>query len=330
MKRVELPPNPRLGPGPIPASAVRQLELASSRRVRDLWPGDRTSAQVGAGTELARIRPYQPGDDVRHLDAAASARTGKPQVRVHVAERSLTTWLLLDRSASMGFGTADRVKADVAEGVVGVMATLATRRGNQLGVVTFGDGHPTRPTPRMLRPHSGRRGTLQALTQARADVAPERTPNPSTLADALDRVDRAARGAALLVVVSDFRGDDADRWAPRLRRLLHRHTGLAVEIRDPREMALPDVGADLALVDPETGRHVRVDTKSRRLRRRFAEVAAAEREQLRTAILGAGSEHAVLSTEGDWLGPLAAALRGARHRAGWRPARAASAGGAAV
>lgn len=308
-------PNPRLGPGPIPASAVRQLELAASRRVRDLWPGDRTSAQVGSGTELARIRPYQPGDDVRHLDAAASARTGEPQVRVHVAERSLTTWLLLDRSTSMGFGTADRVKADVAEGVTGVMATLATRRGNQLGVITFGEGGPAR----VHRPHSGRRGTLQALTEARADVAPERTADASKLADALDRADKATRGAALLIIVSDFRGEGD--WAPRLRRLLHRHTGLAVEIRDPREMELPDVGADLALVDPETGRHVRVDTNSKRLRRRFAEASAAEREQLRVALAGTGCEHAVLTTEGDWLGPLAAALRGARHRAGWRPAR---------
>lgn len=323
MKRVEPVANPRLGPGPIPASAVRQLELASARRVRDLWPGDRTSAQVGAGTELARIRPYQPGDDVRHLDAAASARTGEPQVRVHVAERSLTTWLLLDRSTSMGFGTADRVKADVAEGVAGVMATLATRRGNQLGVITFGDAG----APKAFRPHSGRAGTLQALTQARADVAPERTRNPSTLTDALVRVEKMARGAALVIVVSDFRGDDAGTWTPELRRLLHRHTGLAVEIRDPREMALPDVGADLALVDPETGRHVRVDTSSKRLRRRFAEVSAAEREQLRVALRGTGAEHAVLSTEGDWLGPLAAALRGARHRAGWRPAKNLAPGG---
>lgn len=322
MRRLEPVPNPRLGPGPIPASAVRQLELASSRRVRDLWPGDRMSAQVGAGTELSRIRPYQPGDDVRHLDAAASARTGEPQVRVHVAERSLTTWLLLDRSASMGFGTADRAKADVAEGVAGVMATLATRRGNQLGVITFGEAGGVR----VLRPHSGRRGTLQALTQARADVAPERVQNASTLSDALRAAEQATRGAALMIVVSDFRGDDA--WAPALRRLLHRHTGLAVEIRDPREMELPDVGADLAVVDPETGRHLRVDTKSKRLRRRFAEASAAEREQLRVALAGTGSEHAVLSTEGDWLGPLAAALRGARHRAGWRPARSVSPGGA--
>ncbi|MBJ7329755.1 MAG: DUF58 domain-containing protein [Solirubrobacteraceae bacterium] len=310
-------PNPRLGPGPISATAVRQLELASARRVRDLWPGDRMSAQIGAGTELARIRPYQPGDDVRYLDAAASARTGEPQVRVHVAERSLTTWLLLDRSASMGFGTADRVKADVAEGVAGVMATLATRRGNQLGVITFGDAG----APKAHRPHSGRAGTLQALSQARADVAPDETENPSTLTDALRMVSQMTRGAALVIVVSDFRGDDHDTWVPELRRVLHRHTGLAVEIRDPREQDLPDVGADLALVDPETGRHIRVDTRSKRVRRRFAEVAAAEREQLRISLVGTGSEHAVLSTEGDWLGPLAAALRGARHRAGWRPAR---------
>jgi uncharacterized protein (DUF58 family) len=249
-------------------------------------------------------------------------------VRVHVAERSLTTWLILDRSASMGFGTADRVKADVAEGAAGVMATLATRRGNQLGVVTFGDGGGAGGI-RVFRPHSGRAGILQALTQARADVAPERTPDASTLTAALMRVEKMARGAALVVVVSDFRGEDAGTWPLELRRLLHRHTGLAVEIQDPRELALPDVGADLALVDPETGRHVRVDTSSRRVRRRFAEVAAAEREQLRVALRGAGAEHAVLSTDGDWLGPFAAALRGARHRAGWRAARKVTSAGTA-
>ena len=86
---------------------------------------------MGTGTELAQLRPYQPGDDVRQLDPAASARTGVPHVRQHVPERMLTVWLAVDLSASMAFGTADRLKSDVAEGVADVVGTLAVRRGGR-------------------------------------------------------------------------------------------------------------------------------------------------------------------------------------------------------
>ena len=70
-----------------------------------MLPGERRAPGVGAGTELAQLRPYEPGDDPRQLDPAASARTGVPHVRQHVPERALTTWIVLDLSASMAFGT---------------------------------------------------------------------------------------------------------------------------------------------------------------------------------------------------------------------------------
>jgi len=300
---------------------VRALDVELVRRVRELWPGERQAAAAGAGTELQRVRPYVAGDDVRHLDAAATARTGEPHVRVHVAERALTTWLVLDRSASMGFGTADRAKADVAEGVATVLATLATRRGNRLGLVGFGAGPPTG-----RRPTAGRPGLLAALAEAREPVGPEG--EAASLAAALDRAGRLARGRGLVVVVSDWRGEGGagapdgagasggagasagePAWLAPLRRLRARHGLLCVEVRDPREQELPDVGADLALVDPETGRHLRVDTRSKRLRARFAAAAAAERERLAADLRAAGARHVVLSTRGDWLLPLARALR---------------------
>jgi uncharacterized protein (DUF58 family) len=280
---------------------VRALDVELVRRVRELWPGERQASAAGAGTELQRIRPYVPGDDVRHLDAAATARTGEPHVRVHVAERALSTWLVLDRSASMGFGTADRAKADVAEGVATVLATLATRRGNRLGVLGFGAGPATG-----RRPVAGRPGLLGALAEARAPVGPEG--EAASLGSALDRAGRLARGRGLVVVVSDWRGEH--NWLAPLKRLRARHALLAVEVRDPREQELPDLGADLALVDPETGRHLRVDSRSRRLRERFSAAAAAEREELARELRGAGAAHVVLSTRGDWLLPLARALGG--------------------
>jgi len=104
----------RPGPGPIPGALLRALDLSIGRRVEGLLAGDYRSAVLGQGTELAQVRPYVPGDDVRQIEWNVTARTGEPHVRIQLAERVLVTWLVLDTSASMQFGTADRRKADVA------------------------------------------------------------------------------------------------------------------------------------------------------------------------------------------------------------------------
>ena len=101
--------------------------------------GDHRSSVLGAGSELAQVRPYVPGDDVRRIEWNVTARTGETHVRIDLAERVLVTWLALDVSASMSFGTAERRKADVAEGVALALGHLASRRGNRLGLVGFGD-----------------------------------------------------------------------------------------------------------------------------------------------------------------------------------------------
>ena len=121
-------PPARQGPGADAAGADRRARPVVARRVAGALPGDRRAAGIGAGTELAQLRPYEVGDDVRHIDAAATARTGEPHVRLHVPERTLTTWLVLDVSPSMAFGTALRLKADVAEGAALVIGGLAIRR----------------------------------------------------------------------------------------------------------------------------------------------------------------------------------------------------------
>ena len=130
----------RPGPGELPPTVLRSLDLAVMKRIESLIPGEHLTPQTGQGTELAMIRPYHPGDDVRHMDWNATARMQEPYVRVHVGERALTSWLVLDVSASMQFGTADRRKADVAEGVALAIGHVATRRGNRLGVLGVGAG----------------------------------------------------------------------------------------------------------------------------------------------------------------------------------------------
>ena len=290
----------RPGPGPVPPAVLRSLDLAVLRRVESLVPGEHLTPQVGAGTELAMIRPYFFGDDVRHIDWNVTARMQEPHVRVHVGERALTTWLVLDTSASMTFGTADRRKADVAEGVALALGHVASRRGNRLGVVSFGG-----EAPKVMRPRQGRLGLLQLLAELRAETEDEGA-GATSLGSALTGVAAVARARGLLVVVSDFRGDRD--WEVVLRSLRARHGVLAVEIRDPRELELTPMG-DLWLVDPETGRQLQVNTSRRSVRRRFAEAAAAERADVGAALRRAGADHLVLSTEGDWLRDLAAHLR---------------------
>jgi uncharacterized protein (DUF58 family) len=291
----------RPGPGPLPDALLRALDVSIGRKMQGLLAGDYRSAVLGDGTELAQVRPYVPGDDdVRRIDWNVTARTNVPHVRVHLAERVLVTWLVLDTSASMTFGTADRRKADVAEGVAIAVGHVATRRGNRLGLVTFGDGRP-----RAFPPRQGRLGLLGLLSALRGSSDAENA-GATSLGEALHRTAALARQRSAVVVVSDFRGP-LD-WRRPLLELAGRHDVIAVEIRDPREQELPDAGV-LWLVDPETGRQLRADTRSERLRTRFAAAAAAERAELAGALAAAGARHVVLTTAGDWLRTFAVFLR---------------------
>jgi uncharacterized protein (DUF58 family) len=289
------------GPGPMPDALLRALDVRIGRRVNGLLAGDYRSALHGEGTELAQIRPYVPGDDVRRIDWNVTARTGEPHVRVQLAERVLVTWLVLDTSPSMRFGTAERRKADVAEGVAIAIGHVATRRGNRLGAVTFGDA-----SPRTMPARQGRVGLLGLLTALRQEDGSDGRPGATSLAEAAVRTGAVARQRALVVLVSDFRGEPG--WRKPLLALAARHDVVAVEIRDPREQELPDAGL-LWLVDPETGQQLRVDTRSARLRARFVAAAAEERREVARALASIGVRHHVLGTSGDWLRSLAVFLK---------------------
>jgi uncharacterized protein (DUF58 family) len=288
------------GPGPVPQAVLRSLDLAVMKRIESLLPGEHMTPQVGQGTELAGIRPYFPGDDVRHIDWNVTARMNEPHVRVHVGERALTSWIVLDVSASMAFGTAERRKADVAEGVGLAVGQVTTRRGNRLGVVAFG-GH----APRVIRPRQGRIGLLGLLAELRRG-GEEENAGRASLGTVLKTTAALGRQRGMIVIVSDFRGE-LD-WEGPLKTLRARHGVLACEIRDPREQELVPAG-DLWLVDPETGRQLQIDTRKRRVRERFRAAAEKEREDVAAALRAAGADHVVLSTDGDWLKTLAGHLR---------------------
>ena len=187
-------------------------------------PGDHLSPGAGAGTELVQLRPYEVGDDVRQLDPASTARTGIPHVRLQVPERALTTWLVLDVSPSMAFGTEQRLKADVAMGVAAAVARLATRRGGRAALLRAGA-----PEGRLLPPRGGRHAQVmieRALAEGVARDAEHGTRERvagDALARALVQAGRVARRPGLVVVVSDFREEGWRGPLAALSRAPQRH-----------------------------------------------------------------------------------------------------------
>ncbi len=184
-------------------------------------------------------------------------------MRDHVPERTLTTWILLDVSASMAFGTAARLKSDVAAGVATVVARLAARRGGRVALLTCGA-----PVQRLLPPRGGRHALVSLQRVLAEGVAVDgHAPDDDALDAGLRRIGRLARGPGLVVVVSDFRTESS--WTRALAGVAARHDVVAVEVLDPREGELPAAGR-LVLADPETGARVEADSSSAELRRRFA------------------------------------------------------------
>ena len=218
-------------------------------------------------------------------------------MRVELAERVLVSWLVVDASASMAFGTAERRKADVAEGVAIAVGYAATRRGNRLGLVSFGAESRCDP------PRQGRVALIETLRLLR-EVPPAGT---GSLADALELTDRVSRQRSLIVIVSDFRGP-LD-WRPALLRLAGRHTVLAVEVRDPREQELADVGRACGSSIPRAAGSCASTRAARSSASGSPQPRSDERRQLVTMLSSVGVRHVALSTEGDWLRPLAAFLR---------------------
>jgi len=171
-----------------------------------------------------------------------------------------------------------------------------------VALLTFGAGLPVLHPPRASKP--GVVAVRRALSEG---VARDGHSNPRALADALRRVGRVASAqAGLVVVISDFR--DQHDWTRTLGALRARHSVLAVEVRDPREGALPAVGR-LALIDPETGERIEIDSNNRRLRERFAAAERRDRDHIAGELRRLRVDHVVLSTDRDWLFDLGRTMR---------------------
>jgi len=290
---------------------LRALDLGVRRRIDSLVPGDHDGVQLGIGSEREEVVRYQPGDDVRRIDWNITARSSEVHVWRSRADNQLDTWVLLDVTPSMAFGTVTSEKRDLAAELVEAIGIITDAPGNRLGVATFGiDG---------LQWHRPDRSRLAAHRIARilTEVEQRNGAAGPGLGAAIEVFAGHRHRRGLRVVVSDFLDPDGTHqqpfdWQRPLRHLAARHDVIAVEIVDPRELELPDVGS-VVLVDPESGRQRHIWTSDRTLRRRYAQAAAAHRVAVGAAIRSSGAEHLPVSTGRDWVRDLARFVR-ARQR----------------
>ena len=300
---------------------LRRLELDVTIRLDGMLSGDFLGVNAGPGSEAAGARPYAVGDDARHIDWNLTARSLTPHVRTTDAERELETWIVVDRSPSMDFGTAACEKRDLAFSAAAAFGFLTARRGNRVGALVTGGTRVTR-----VGPASTRASLLAVLSKLYDATRSDGTQEGSVdVCRALRELEQTFTRRGQVVVISDFLDDHA--WVAPMRRLAFRHQVVAVQTVDPRELVLPPIGIT-EFVDPESGRRLHVQTNATALRQRYEDAARARDTEITQAIRRAGAEHLVLRTDRDWLLDIVrfvvarrARLRGAARglRVGGRP-----------
>ncbi|MDX8031492.1 DUF58 domain-containing protein [Lentzea sp. BCCO 10_0856] len=272
-------------------AALRMLELDVRRRLDGLLQGNHLGLVPGPGSEPGEARAYQPGDDVRRMDWAVTARTTVPHIRETVADRELETWMAIDLSPSLDFGTAACEKRDLVIAATAAVAHLTRGGGNRIGAAVSTGADNLRIPARGGLAHA--RGMIRKI----AEIPRAAEGTRGDLAALLEQLRRPPRRRGLIVVVSDFLG--GVEWQRPLRALSARHELVAIEVVDPRDVDLPEVGT-VVLSDPETGRQREV-TASALLRKEFNAAAAEHRAEVASGLRRAGAGHLVLRTDSDWI-----------------------------
>jgi uncharacterized protein (DUF58 family) len=281
---------------------LRRLELDVTRRLDGLLQGDYRGLVPGLGSEPGEARAYTAGDDVRRMDWNVTARMNAPHVRESIADRELETTVLVDLEPSLDFGTAQHTKADLAVAAVAAVGLLTDRAGNRLGALINDGAHL-----HDVRPGSGRRHLMSVLHRL---ATTEPKPGESSLAKGLYRLAGPSRRGGLAVVVSDLLSPG---WTDPLRAVTLRHETLVIEIVDPRELELPQVGL-IELADQRTGRVVEIDTRKKKVRDRYAEAGRQRLADHARDVRSARADHLVLRTDRDWVLDLAKFVDQRRRR----------------
>ena len=270
---------------------ARRLRFRVRRGVVADLVGAYAGARAGSGLTFADLRPYEPGDDVRHLDWNVTARQDRPYIRTFTEERALTLWLLVDVSASLRFGPDGASKADRAVQAAALLATAAIRSGDRVGLALVSDRVEAEIAP------GG--GSAHLARLIRALVATPSRSRRTALEVGLRGLARSRR-RALLIVFSDFLTVDAPSvWKVAARR----HDVVAVRVVEPRERAIPPA-ALVDLVDAETGARQTVDFGSQAVRDAYARAGDDRDRDFRRWCATSGVVGVDLPTTSDPISPL--------------------------
>ncbi len=288
------------------SAALKTLELTVRRRLDGVLHGDHLGLIPGPGSEPGDARLYQPGDDVRQMDWSVTARTTHPHVRQMVADRELETWIVADLSSSMDFGTTGCEKRDLVVAAAAAVTHLTSGGGNRIGAVVATGATLTRIPARSGRVHA--QSMLRKI--ATTPHAPDGV--RGDLKGGIESLRRPQRKRGLAVIISDFLGPID--WQRTLRAISARHDLLAIEVLDPRDLELPDVG-DVVLHDPETGR-TREFSVSPQLRADFADAAQQHRDEVEQSLRSCGAPVLTLRTDRDWITDVVRFVSTRRHSFG--------------
>lgn len=280
---------------------VRQVELRTKRTVNAHASGAWHSRFKGRGMAFDESRLYMPGDDPRHVDWNVSARTGELYVKQFVEERELVLLLAVDLSGSLSFGSRAQVKRQLAAEAAALLAFSAMRNHDKVGLLLFTDR-----VERIVRPRKGRSHVLRVLREILA-TRPEG--RGTDVGRALESVTHMSRQRGIVALISDLldpratgKAEDTERALSTLEKPLRvlskRHDLMVLEVEDPLERELPDVGL-LAVQDPETGREVLIDTSRAAARKLYAERMAKERDRVREALMRFGVDQVSLTCGAD-------------------------------
>ncbi len=286
---------PSLGAGllsePQLTAALKTLELSVRRKLDGVLQGEHLGLIPGPGSEPGEARAYQPGDDIRRMEWSVTARTTQPHVRQMVADRELETWLVVDVSASLDFGTVNCTKRDLAVAAAAAIVHLTSGGGNRHGAIVVTGDQVVRIPARSGRAHA------QNLLKAIASTTRAATGVRGDLHAGIEALRRPQRRRGLAVIISDFLGPID--WERSLRAIGAHHELLAVEVLDRRDLELPDVG-EVTLADAESG-EIRELTITPTVRRDFAAAARAHQLKVHRTVRSCGGPVLSLRTDRDWI-----------------------------
>ncbi len=281
---------------------LRKIEIYTARLANDQLVGGYQSVFKGRGMAFSEVRQYQPGDDVRFIDWNVSARMNDTYVKVFTEEREMTVMLLVDLSRSQNFGSVEQVKNETAAEVAALLAFSAIKNNDRVGLILFTDR-----VERFVPPKKGKGHVMRVVAEI---LNPKPQSQKTDIGCALDFLGHVTNRRAIAFLLSDF---IAEGYEHSLRVASSKHDLIPVQIVDPREDALPDLGMVLA-EDFESGELVEVDTTDPALREAYAHRIAHDRAMREQLFRRLRLDHIIIRTDLPYVKPIVDLFRLRRKR----------------